>query len=93
MHAGARPVPEISRFFGVVIRMHGNDHPPPHVHAAYGEQTAVLEIRSGEVLHGRLPPRARRLVVAWMSAHTLELLHDWDLLRRGLPPQPIRPLE
>ncbi len=30
-------MPEISRFFGIVIKTYYNDHFPPHFHAEYGE--------------------------------------------------------
>ena len=29
-------MPEISRFFGMVIAMYYNDHAPPHFHVRYG---------------------------------------------------------
>lgn len=29
-------MPELSRFFGIVIRMYIQDHVPPHFHAEYG---------------------------------------------------------
>jgi len=47
-------VPEISRFFGIVIAMFYGDHLPPHFHARYGEHRAIIDIESGTVLTGRL---------------------------------------
>ena len=38
-------MPEISRFFGIVIRMYCFDHDPPHFHAKYGESEAQCRIR------------------------------------------------
>ncbi|MCJ7583972.1 MAG: DUF4160 domain-containing protein [Anaerolineales bacterium] len=36
---------EISRFFGISIKMFFDEHPPPHFHAEYGEHKAVVDIR------------------------------------------------
>ena len=37
-------MPEISRFYGIVIRMYGLDHAPPHMHAVYAEHEALIGI-------------------------------------------------
>jgi hypothetical protein len=37
-------VPEISRFFGIVITMYHNDHAPPHFHARYGGREAAYSM-------------------------------------------------
>jgi len=50
-------MPEISRFFGIVIKMFFDDHNPPHFHAEYGGDVALIEIRNLSVFSGRLPPR------------------------------------
>ena len=50
-------MPEISRFFGIIVAMFYNDHNPPHFHARYGEHKAVIAIETGEIIEGRLPPR------------------------------------
>ena len=84
-------MPEISRFFGVVIRMLANDHAPPHFHAQYGKYVVTVTIRDG-VVAGRFPGRALRLVLEWRDLHEEQLLANWDRLRRGELPQPIEPL-
>lgn len=71
-------MPEISRFFGIIIAMYYSDHPPPHFHARYGEQKALIEIESMTVLKGRLAPRALGLVVEWAALHQKDLLADWE---------------
>jgi hypothetical protein len=86
-------VPEICRFFGVVIRMHFNDHAPPHFHARYGNQAASIAISSLAVLKGGLPPRVLGFVLEWTVLHQKELLENWDAVRRGESMQRIRPLE
>ena len=67
-------MPEISRFYGIVIRMYFNDHNPPHFHAYYSGCEAVINIRTLAVISGRLPGRALGLVAEWASIHTEELL-------------------
>ena len=83
--------PEISRFFGVVIRMLANDHAPPHFHAYYAEYEVTITIRDG-VVTGSFPGRALRLVLEWRDLHLEELIANWDRLAAGLTPQPIPPL-
>ena len=61
-------VPEISRFFGIVVAMYYDDHPPPHVHVRYGEHRAILEIGTAAVLFGDLPHRVLGMVVEWSEA-------------------------
>ena len=56
-------MPEISRFFGIVIQMYYNDHAPPHFHARYGGHKALIAIETLAVLNGHLPPRTLGLVV------------------------------
>ncbi|MDE0135988.1 MAG: DUF4160 domain-containing protein [Acidimicrobiaceae bacterium] len=34
---------ELSRFYGIVIRMYGNDHAPPHSHAVHADRSALVE--------------------------------------------------
>jgi hypothetical protein len=57
-----RGVPEISRFFGIIVSMNNNDHPPPHFHIRYAEQRAIVAIDSPVILEGSLSPRALGLV-------------------------------
>ena len=71
-------MPEISRFYGIIIRMYSGDHPPPHFHAIYGEHEAFVEIESGRVLFGHLPGTALRLVQMWADEHRGELRYEWQ---------------
>jgi hypothetical protein len=70
-------MPEISRFFGIVVAMFYNDHPPPHFHVRYGNQRAIIDIGSLFVLEGSLSPRALGLVVEWAAQHQHELRANW----------------
>jgi hypothetical protein len=85
-------MPEISRFYGIVIRMNINDHPPPHFHAYYGEQEALVDIRNGAIHRGSLPPRALRLVNEWFALHQAELQENWNRAEAELPLLSIDPL-
>jgi Domain of unknown function (DUF4160) len=85
-------VPEISRFFGIIITMHYNDHAPPHFHARYGSDQAIVDIQTLQVLGGRLGPRVMGLVVEWALQHRDEFLDDWRLARESAPLNRIAPL-
>jgi hypothetical protein len=86
-------MPEICRFFGIVIKMHFNDHAPPHFHARYGRFTASIAISRLALLKGRLPPRVLGFVLEWAALHRDELLEDWEIARRRGDVKPIQPLE
>lgn len=86
-------MPEISRFFGIVIKMFYNDHRVPHFHAEYGEHKATFAIDSLGLLAGKLPTRQHLFVVEWALAHQSELQADWNFTRAHQPPVPIAPLE
>lgn len=86
-------MPEISRFFGIVIKMFFDDHNPPHFHAEYGRDLALIDIRNLSVFSGRLPPRAMGLVIEWATLHQQELLTDWERARAQQELQRIAPLE
>jgi hypothetical protein len=86
-------MPEICRFFGIVIVMYHNDHPPPHFHARYGEYRAKIDVATGELLEGELPRRAIMLVREWHQLHIAELMIDWTLAQERKQPNKIAPLE
>ena len=67
-------MPEICRFYGIIIAMFFDDHNPPHFHARYGNDKVAVEINSLRVLEGRIPPRALGLIMEWASQHQSELL-------------------
>lgn len=85
-------MPEISRFLGIVIRMHYRDHLPAHFHAEYGEHEITVEIDSG-IVEGRFPRRALSAVLDWYNLHQVELSHNWELARQEQPLNRIEPLE
>jgi hypothetical protein len=83
-------MPIISVFFGIIIRMYHDDHPPPHFHAAYQGFEAFVGIHDGEVLHGSLPRKAARIVKQWALDHQEELLANWA---RGEALQPMEMIQ
>lgn len=87
-----RTMPEISRFFGIVISMYHGDHPPPHFHATHAEHEAVIGIDPPRILAGSLPPRALGLVMEWAVLHLDELTSDFELARAYRPLLPIEGL-
>lgn len=89
-------MPEISRFFGIIIRMFAEpatQHHRPHFHAYYQDGVGIFAIDMIELIAGTLPRRQQRLVEAWAEIHQRELLEDWDRLQAGRPPLKIEPLQ
>lgn len=58
-------MPELSRFYGVRIKMYYDDHHPPHFHAEYGGDEAVISIDTLDIIAGELPRRALGFVYEW----------------------------
>ena len=85
-------MPEISRFFGIVIGIFHNEHGVAHFHAVYGEREISVDVESGKI-HGQFPARALRLVLEWANLHREELIENWQLARQGQPLRRIAPLE
>ena len=88
-------MPELSRFYGIIIRMFvevGTPHHRPHFHAYYQDAVGIFGLDPIELISGDLPTRQRRLVEAWAELHEVELLADWQLLQAGQKPRPIAPL-
>jgi hypothetical protein len=86
-------MPTISEFFGIVIRMYYDDHGPPHFHAYYGDQAALISIETLELIEGSLSKRATAMVLEWAQAHREELKADWALAEKHQPLEKIAPLE
>ncbi len=86
-------MPIVSVFFGIVIRIYHADHNPPHFHASYGEHDAIIEISTGTLLDGSLPPRARKLVEEWRRLNQKPLQTAWIAATAFKAPKRIRGLE
>lgn len=86
-------MPEISRFFGIIIFMYFDEHNPPHFHVKYGEERAVLSINELKVMEGKLSRRALSLVLEWANEHRQELMDNWNSLETTGNFSKIAPLE
>ena len=86
-------MPEISRFFGIVIKMFFEDHNPPHFHAFYGEYEVLVDINHLSVFAGSCPARALGLVIEWATIHQAELLKDWVRAQNQKSLEKIPPLQ
>jgi hypothetical protein len=85
-------MPELSRFFGVVIKMFWDDHNPPHFHAFYAGEEVLIDINTLSVFAGHLSPRALGLVIEWATLHQRELQDDWRRAQGRQPLERIEPL-
>ena len=80
-------MPEITRFYGIIIKLFFGDHPPPHFHAIYGEFVGLFNIDTLEMIEGDLPKRAKKLVIEWAKRNTKELKEMWETQEfHKLPP-------
>ncbi|WP_044408659.1 DUF4160 domain-containing protein [Thiomicrospira microaerophila] len=70
-------MPILSVFFGIVVRMWHDDHPPPHIHVEYQGFEGLVEIKTGEVKEGRLPRKVANIVKEWCLEHQQELMANW----------------
>lgn len=85
-------MPEISRFFGIVVAMYFREHAPPHFHAKYGNQRASFTIGELRLLEGALPHRVVPLVLEWAFEHREELMENWKRAERREGLKKIEPL-
>ena len=85
-------MPEIARFYGIIISMYYDDHNPPHFHARYGDESIVVSIGALSILEGQMSPRALGLVIEWAAQHKEELMEDWNLAKNNQVPKKITPL-
>lgn len=86
-------MPEISRFFGIIIKMYYADHPPKHFHAEYNEHRAMISIEDLKIVEGQLPARALNLIIEWATIHKSELLENWERAVTRNKLSKIEPLE
>ena len=85
-------MPEVSRFYGIVIGMYNEDHNPPHFHVRYNDYRAVIDIQTGDV-EGRLPRRVLNMVYEWLDLHKAELMAYWERIERSETIIEIKPLD
>ncbi len=86
-------MPEIARFYGIIISMFYDDHNPPHFHARYGDESVVIRIDTLSILEGNVSARALGLIVEWAAQHKTELMEDWNLAKQNQAPKKVAPLK
>lgn len=82
-------MPEISRFYGIVIKMFfkPKEHEPSHIHALYGEYVGLFDLKTQTMTAGDLPDNAQRLVTDWLKIYSSELQDMWNTQNiQKLPP-------
>jgi hypothetical protein len=85
-------LPRISEFLGIVIYLYWRDHAPPHFHAVYAGQEALISIEDLSVISGTLSPRPTALVLEWANLHLDELRTVWHQAQNLGPLSRIEPL-
>lgn len=85
-------MPELCRFYGIIIAMFGDDHNPPHFHVRYGDYEAIITIQDG-IVKGELPKKVLKDVFRWMELHNDELEENWKRLQEGKDIIKIAPLK
>ncbi len=86
-------MPEVSRFFGIIVAMYYREHAPPHFHAKYAGQRAAFSIQDLEIIEGHLPRRAVSLVLEWAFQHREELMENWRRVEHREALLKINPLD
>jgi hypothetical protein len=86
-------MPEISRFYGIVIQFFYKEHLPPHLHATYGEYRIQVDINNISVLSGEMPRKGLNLIFEWVEIHQKELLEIWTLAKQEKPLPKVEPLK
>ncbi len=87
-------MPELSRFYGIIIKMYFNDvqqHHKPHIHAFYGDYEAVIAV-DGELLAGSIPTKQLKIINAWLAINENEVYRAWNLAVRSEHFDKIKPL-
>ena len=85
-------MPEISRFFGIIIRMFYEEHNPPHLHAEYSGNKAIFDFKGNIIKGDLLSKTATKLIREWIDLYQVELMKDWTLARKNEEMQKIKPL-
>ena len=76
--------PELERVEGIILTVYGRDHLPPHLHALHGDDEALVNIRTGEILKGVLPPKKLKIVQEWLADNRQRAETNFYELNPGL---------
>ncbi len=75
---------KLAQFGKVVVRIVGNDHPPPHFHVSAPDFRAIVAIDTLEVLAGHVPRDVLATIRTWAQANRNALVADWNAYNPGL---------
>ena len=85
-------MPRLSEVYGIVVYMYWQDHQPPHFHAIYGDEEALVRVDDAAFLAGSPPRTAARLVREWTELRRSELQDNWNRAQTPTKLVPIEPL-
>lgn len=85
-------MPEISRFYGIIIYLYWRDHNPPHIHFAFGDYECTMDIVRRTV-EGTAPAKVISRVNKWLDIHAEEVMELWNNAREGKQIGKVQPLE
>lgn len=85
-------MPEISKFFGIIVSLYWRDHNPPHIHFTYGEYECSISVLD-RVVDGKAPSKVIAKVNEWMDLHESEILTLWEKAQKGEKIGRIEPLK
>jgi hypothetical protein len=85
-------MPELARFYGIVVQVYYGDHPPAHFHVQYSGHSAKIDVESLALIEGELPARAKGLVIEWATLHRDELREAFNKAANLQKPAGIDPL-
>ena len=83
----------IAKFLGIIVKIHFQDHPPPHFHAEYQGYEAVYNIQTGEKIEGVLPHKQNKIIIKWARQKQQKLLENWELVQNRKRPIQIKGIE
>ena len=85
-------MPEISRFYGIIIYLYWRDHNPPHLHFTYGNYECSISVID-RIIDGQAPSKVIAKVNQWLDLHEDEILSLWEKAKRGEKLNTIEPLK
>ena len=85
-------MPELARFYGIVVQIYYGDHLPAHFHVQYAGYSAKTDIETLALIDGKLPARAKGLVIEWATLHQEELREAFSRAANLQAPGSIDPL-
>lgn len=86
-------MPQICYFYGITIYIQFLDHNPPNIHCVYQGLKAIYSISSGQLLAGKMPNKADKLIREWVKIRNKDLIKVWELASSGQQIFPLMPLE